>query len=153
MPIPNLIHPVPVTIQRQDASITLFDPVDRQPVRQMWKRGQGPGTGADETLSAQVNWNDGKLGEPKLSPGGVEEKSEGYFLVRVIDLIGAGIATENADGTVDFGIKRGDRITRIGRRKVDLYVAWFRDVAFYPDQGGGTLLEVQFVDRNPAEAG
>ena len=152
MPLPNLIHPIPITIQRQLPAATVFDDKDRQPVRQLWKKGQGPGTGSEETFEAQVNWNDGAIGKPILNPGGVEEKSKGYLLARVVDLITAGIAVENGDGTVDFGIKRGDRITRIGIRRVELYVGWFRDAAHYPDQGGSTLLEINILDRNPAES-
>ena len=67
MPIPNLIHPVPVTIQRQRASLTVFDKRDRQPVRQVWKRGQGPGTGDEEILAAQVSFNSGAIGKPRLA--------------------------------------------------------------------------------------
>lgn len=151
--LPNLIHPIPVTIQRQLAAATTFDARARGPVRQLWKKGQGPGTGEGETIYGQVDFNNPrKQYAPKLDPGGVEEKSIGYALFRVVDLIDAGMATENESGTVTFGIKRGDRITRIGRRDVAFYVTYFRDVASYDDQGGATLLEVNFSDRNPDQA-
>lgn len=151
--IPNLIHPVPVTVRRQLAAATTFDDRARQPVRQLWKRGQGPGTGSEEELEAQVQWNmDKRIGEPEPQPGGVEEKTEGYLLFRILDLIAAGVVTENGDGTYDFGFQRGDKIVRIGRRRVNLYVTYFRDVASYPDQGGATLLEVNFCDRAPSSS-
>jgi hypothetical protein len=152
MTIPNLIHPIPVRVQRQLAAATTFDSRARQPVRQLWKKGQGPGTGDAEDLEAQVNWNDGRVGEPELQPEGAEERSEGYLLFRLVDLLDAGVATDHGDGTVDFGFKRGDRIVRIGRRRTNLYVTYFRDVAGYPDQDGCTLLEVNFSDRAPSSS-
>jgi hypothetical protein len=148
--IPNLIHPIPVTIQRRSDAVTTFDARAREPIRQLWKAGQGPGTGTAIDLEAQVNWNDGRVAKPKLRPGGVEEESEGYLLFRLVDLLERGVATDHGDGTVDFGLARGDKIVRIGRRRTNLWVLFFRDVAGYPDQGGCTLLEVDFASREPS---
>lgn len=148
--IPQLIHPIPVTIQRQNAAATVFDDRAREPVRQLWKAGEGPGTGAATDLVAQVNWNDGHVAKPKVNPAGVEEESEGYLLFRIVDLVAAGVAIERGDGTVDFGLLRGDRIVRIGRRRTNLYVLFFIDVAGYTDQDGCTLLEVDFSSRAPS---
>jgi hypothetical protein len=145
--IPNLIHPVPVTIQRMEPNATLLDPVAREPVRQMWRNDCGPGTLAPLQLEAQVNWNDGEMARPTFPAGGAEEEWKGYLVFRVVDLVAAGVAVENPDGTLQISLARGDRIVRIGRRVVDLYVLWFRDIAAYPDQGGATLLEVTFNDR------
>lgn len=92
------------------------------------------------------------MAKPVFAPGaGPEIHYQGYLLVRVVDLITQGIAVENGDGTLDFGLTRGDRIVRIGRRRTNLFAVWFRDVAFYPDQLGGTLLEIDFSDRSPGE--
>jgi len=153
VPVPNLIHPVPVTIRRQRKDLTTFASRAREPVRQMWRDGDGPGTGTEITVRAQVNFNDGKLNKPRFNAGGVEEETDGYVLFRVIDLIAAGLATDNGDGTVTFGIDRGDMITRIGRRKTNLFVLFVRDVAGYTDRGGATLLEVDFKDRHPEAPG
>lgn len=147
---PNLIHPIPVEIRRMQPEVTVLDPVAREPVRQMWRAGDGPGCGAVLSLEAQVNWNDGEVARPSFPPGGVEEEWKGYLLFSVADLVSLGVATENPDGTVTVAIARGDRISRIGRRAVDLYVLFFRDVAGYTDQGGSTLLEVRFNDRMSA---
>jgi hypothetical protein len=137
-----------VTLQRAVRAATVFDPVAREPVRQLWHAGEGPGLGSAVDLLAQVNWDrEGRIGEPRSHAGGVQETTTGYLLFRVADLLAAGVATANSDGTLNLGIARGDRITRIGRRAVDLYVTFFRDVGNYPDQGGATLLEVQFADR------
>jgi hypothetical protein len=115
----------------------------------MWKEGQGPGLGSTTELEGQMNWNIGYIADPKLHAGGVEEKYKGYILFRLIDLITAGVATEQADGTIIISISRGDLIVRIGRRTTVLYVLSFKDVAGYTDQDGGTLLEVRFGDREP----
>lgn len=145
--LPNLIHPVPITLQRKVPSATLLDPVAREPVRQVWRLGGGPGLDAEVVAEAQVNFNEGAVAKPRVHPGGIEEKWTGYLLFRVVDLVALGLALENPDGTLTLYLSRGDRISRIGRRAVSLYVAWFRDVAGYPDQGGASLLEVDFTDR------
>jgi len=145
--IPNLIHPIPVEIRRMERAVTVLDPVAREPVRQVWRNEDGPGTGASLSLVAQVNWNDGQIAVPTYPAAGVEENWKGYLLFRVVDLVAAGVATENPDGTLTVALARGDRIVRIGRRAVDMYVLFFRDVAGYTDQGGCTLLEVRFNDR------
>jgi hypothetical protein len=148
--IPNLIHPIPVRIQRRNEAVTVFDRRAREPIRQLWKAGEGPGTGDAIDLVAQVNWNDGHVAKPVFRSGGAEEESEGYLLFRLVDLVSRGVATERSDGTVIFGIDRGDRIVRIGRRSTNLYALFFRDVAGYPDQDGCTLFEVNFGSRPPS---
>jgi len=147
---PNLIHPIPVIIQRMERAITVLDPVAREPVRQIWRNDSGPGTGASIQLVAQVNWNEGTIARPTFRAGGVEEAWRGYLLFRIFDLVLAGVATEVADGTVEVALARGDRVVRIGRREVNLYLLYFRDVASYTDQGGCTLLEIRFDDRMAA---
>jgi len=147
LPVPNLIHPVPVVLERKVEGSTLFDPVAREPVRQVWRLGGGPGLGEPFEVEAQADFNRGNVRKPEYYPGGVEEKWAGYLLFRVVDLLAWNLAEENPDGTLTIFVSRGDRIARIGRRSTSLYVAWFRDVAGYPDQGGLTLLEVQFTDR------
>lgn len=154
MTIPNLLHPVPVTIARRIQGATIEDPVGRAPYLKVWREGQFPGADPGTVVQAQVNWNDGSMARPRrFNPSGVEEESTGYILLRYVDLVAAGLATEESNGTITNTIKRGDHITRIGRTAVNLHVLWFRDVAFYPDQGGATLLEIDFADRSPDSGG
>lgn len=147
--IPTLIHPVPVWIQRKVEASSVLDPVAREPVRQVWRTGGGPGLGAEVEVPAQVSFNtdDGFIARPKTHPGGTVEEWSGYLLLRVVDLISSGLATEEVDGTLTVHLARGDRVSRVGRRVTDLFVTSFRDVASYPDQGGATLLEVRFSSR------
>lgn len=149
--IPNLIHPVPCTVRRVNSAVTKFDPRAREPVRRLWRSGDAPDTGSEVELSAQVNFNQGHVAKPLFPDAGPELNYQGYLLVRVFDLLNAGIATYNGDGTVDFGLARGDRIVKVGRRRTNLFVVWFRDVAYYPDQLGASLLELDFSDRSPSE--
>lgn len=151
MPTPNLIHPIPVTILRQDRTQTIFDPRARAPIRSLVHKGESPGAPAESLdLEAQVNFNDGHIQKSKFPAGGKERESIGYLLFRVVDLVSAGVATDNGDGTITFSIAEGDRITRIGYRRTNFFVTFFRDVAGYDDVAGLTLLEVNFMDRNPA---
>ena len=149
MPIPNLIHPVPVGIGRIRRDLTQMNPRAREPVRQLWRDGDGSGTGAEVVIDGQMNFNRGGQRNPEFKGGGVEEESTGYVLFRIHDLIAEGITTENPDGTLEFGLERGDRITRVGRRKTNYFITKFRDVASYDDRGGASLLEVTFHDRMP----
>lgn len=143
----NLIHPVPLTIQRKDNASTVFDSISREPVRQVWRTGEGPGLSAEVTLEGQVHWSDGKVKFPVVHPAGIEEQWKGYVLVSLAELESLGLASEDADGVLTISVSRGDRISRIGRRSCNLYVAWFRDLAHYPDIGGAGLLEIDFADR------
>lgn len=148
MPVPLLIHPVPVTIRRVNRAVTTEDANAREPVRQLWRTGDGPGTGDAVELRAQVNWErEGRIAEPKSHGGGVEENTSGYLLFSIQELLAAGVATQAVDGTVDVGIRRGDRITRIGRRSLEVFVVFFRDAGHYEDLGGAGLLEVRFASR------
>lgn len=152
MPQPDLIDPIPITILRQDRSVTIFDERARAPIRSLVHRGEAPGSTAETlSLEAQVNFNnEGSIGKSKFPAGGKERESLGYLLFRVVDLVLAGVATEEVDGTITIGIVEGDRITRIGARRTNYFVSFFRDVAGYDDVGYLTMLEVNFVDRNPA---
>lgn len=151
MPIPNLIHPISVDIHRQDRSVTIFDRRSRAPVRTLVRRGEAGSTSESLDLEAQVHFDDGFINRPRFPAGGKEEHTVGYLLFRYVDLIAAGVVTENPDGTVTVGFAAGDRIVRIGRRNCNYFVAWFRDVAGYDDVDELTLLEVNFADRNPAD--
>lgn len=146
-----LIQPVPVVVQRINQAVTKFDSVAREPVRQLWRAGEAPGTGTAVTLSCQVNWNSGKFAKPTFEKGGPELHYDGYVLTRFADLLADGIATDNGDGTVELGIARGDRIVQIGRLRTNLYVSYFRIAGHWTDQLGGALLEIDFVDRAPSE--
>jgi hypothetical protein len=127
---PNLIHPVPVVIQRKDAAATVVDDDFREPVQQAARK-------SNVTIPGQVKWySDQDL--QMISKGGPDEVSDGYVLFRYRDLEAA-----------NSPIARGDRFIKIGRIDVDVYVTKVEPQAHWPDQGGATLVKAYFTDRQP----
>jgi hypothetical protein len=151
--IPNLIHPVPVTFQLQDRTITVFDRRGREPVQQVTRMGENPRTGDAITIRGQVSFY---FASAKLEEGaqgfkreGMVEDSIGYVALRFVDMIRYGLATyDSATEEITMILQRGDRITKLGRRVVDYYVTGFKDFAHYPGPKQ-TLIEVRFHDRHP----
>lgn len=152
MPRPNLIHPVKVVIQNLDRDLTVFDDEAREPVRQAVRKGSAPNTGDEITLKAQISFYfaGAKLDYPEWLREGVLERTVGYLAVRFIDMERAGLLSYDADGDFDvIGIKRGDRIVKLGHRTVDLYVTGFKDFAHYP-RLKQTMIQINFDDRKPS---
>ncbi len=134
MPIPNLIHPVPVSIQVIDRSNTIVDDDMREPVQQSAR-------GATTVVGGQVKWGmDQGFGSERKGPA---EDSDGYVLFRLVDL---------AAEAPPVVIKRDDRFIRLGTVDVDVYVTALRYEGHYPDQGGPTLVKAFFKDRQPSRA-
>ena len=130
MPLPNLIHPVRVSIQKMDKSATTFDADAREPVRSAPRA-------ATITLNAQVS-----LRSTERSPdlgGLVSENVGGYLLFRVVDLTAK-----------SYTPSIGDKIVSIGHRSVELYILQSEDLGHYPGQMGATLVKAYFEDRRPA---
>ncbi len=130
MPVPNLIHPVPIDIQQIVKSETIYDDDLREPVQQAAR----PVT---VKTVGQVKWNSQFELESQL--GGAVEGSRGYVLFRRIDLEIQGIVLAN-----------NDRISKMGVRDTDVYITRLEPVGHYPDQSGHTLIKAHFNDRAPA---
>lgn len=135
MPTPRLLHPVPVYIRQIDREQTPQDDRARSPKGQA-RRKQKP-----IKLRAQVKIGD--TDNPKASPGGVIESSDGYLLFLTVDLRAARVL-----------IDRGDRVVQIGdgkaARDVDYYITKVQHRGHYPGQKGPTLLKAFFTDRHPS---
>lgn len=131
MPIPRLIHPVPVTIEQISKAQTLYDEDAREPI-------QFAARPVSKTLDGQVKWQS-QFSEKSTRAGTVESAS-GYVLFRQVDLAAKSLV-----------LQLEDRISRIGTRDTDVYITSLRPVAHYPDQGGHTLLKVFFNDRQPSK--
>jgi hypothetical protein len=130
MPIPNLIHPLSIQIQKQDTDETDYDDDFREPVQQT-KRA------STVTVDGQVKWGSHK--SYSSNRRGPQESSDGYILFRYVDLNDAGITLE-----------REDKIIKIGNLDVNVYINSLLPEGHYPDQGGYTLVKAFFVDRQPA---
>ena len=152
MPLPNLIHPVRITLELMDRANSVVDPRARGPVRQIMRKGANPHSGERVTLRCQASYYfaGAKLDYPVYRREGVEEESIGYVVFRFIDLRRADLLTFTPEGDFDaLSIKRGDRIVYLGHRNVDFYVTGFKDFAHYPNLNQ-TLIQMNFGDRHPS---
>lgn len=132
MPIPNLIHPVPITIQQLDKASTVQDHNHREPVQQSVRN-------ADVIAPGQVMW----FGlEMEVDLGGRKVQARGYVLFRYIDL-----------NALSISLKYNDRITKMGIEDVGMYIVGLTPVGHYPDQSGATMVKAFVNDRQPAKGG
>jgi len=132
MPIPNLLHPVKITLQRRNVTDTLYDEDMREPIGQTSYY-------AEETLMGQVSWEN--KDNVYVDEKGTQLKAIGYILFRYVDLESKGIT-----------LKYQDRIKKIGRHEEELYIINTKPIGHYPDQDGATLIRAYFTDRISMEA-
>lgn len=129
-PLPNLLHPVPVTIEPISRADTEYDDDLREPIGEV---SYGAAITGLEAQNKDIDDDD-----PKPRREGIVEVTKGYLLFRVIDITGV------------YTPLKGDRITHIGiRTGLDLYVTKFQFRGHYPDQGGHSLVKVWYADRHP----
>ncbi len=133
MPIPNLIHPIPIKIQQLDLTETYQDDDYREPVQQALY---------EETKTVKGQALFGSEEELRVKLGGVVAGAAGYVLFRYHDL--------NAK---DIDLKLNDRFIKIGNLKMDAYIIKLTPKGHYSDVGGATLLMAVFTDRAPARLG
>jgi len=127
MPNPKLIHPIPVTLELLKVGDTIYDPDTKEPVSDV----------ARETVSLQAQVKFFKENELSVGEQGPEKKSTGYLLFKRTDLVLIGISP-----------KQGDKITKIGHETgLEYFIIDSTPMAYYPDQGGHTLLKCSFQDR------
>lgn len=133
MPVPNLIHPISVVVQREDKTSTFVDDDFREPVQQAARK-------TEFTIKGQLLWNyDNKI-NPQF--GGSREDSDGYVLFRYVDLEAIGEE-----------IKRGDRFVKLGKIDTDVYVTEVVPMGHWQDQSGATIVRAYFKDRQPSKQG
>jgi len=131
MTIPNLIHPVPIKIQRISTSSTMYDEDMREPIQQA-KRA------ATATIQGQVKWT--RQYALDYRKGGASEEAAGYILFRKLDMDAAG-----------FTVQPNDRIVQMGTVETDVYVERLEWIGHYSDQGGPTMMKAYFGDRRPSK--
>lgn len=130
--LPNLVHPVPVTMEPIDRVSTPMNRRAREPVQAAARAAAVIVIGQ---LSASL-----RIKAQRNSRLGRVEGEEGYVLFRVFDL--------NAKG-VD--LQEGDRVTKIGIYELNVYVHRVEPVGNYPDQSGPSLLKAFLRDRAEAK--
>jgi hypothetical protein len=127
MPLPSLLYPIICQIQPLDRTDTVYDEELREAV-------QSETYSSTINIPCQVMWiNSSKM---EQSDYGVTEESDGYLLLRYVDM--------NFRG---FSIKREDRIIRIGFQPYDLYVVSLQPCAHYPDLNGPGMVKAFFRDK------
>lgn len=127
MSVPNLLHPVRITLRRRDVDNTLFDEDMREPIGQTSYY-------EEETIWGQVSWEN--KDNVFVDEKGTRLTAIGYILFRYVDLESAGII-----------LKFQDRITKIGRHEEELYIIKTKPMGHYTDQDGASLIRAYFVDR------
>ena len=136
MPVPNLLHPIPIKLRKADRTFTAaYDEGFKEPVGQV-RRKQKP-----IKLVAQINENESDAA--RATEGGVQKEGDGYALFRTRDLTAARVTLEDGDRIVEIG--EGDK-----RREVDFYIFRFRHMGHYQGPGGSTLLRAYYHDRSPS---
>lgn len=131
MPQPNLLHPVPVTIEQKATATTVYDEDAREPVGDVERT-------TPVIVEGQAKWRDQFAVD--MEPGGIQETSDGYVLFRRVDLDAESVT-----------LQVFDRITRIGNIDTDVYITRLEWTGHYPDQGGPTMVKAHFADRQPAK--
>ena len=131
MPLPRLLHPVDIHVEKIDRAATAYDHDAREPIVQAARK-------TIVVVPGQVNWGTQKGLEP--SKAGPREGASGYVLFRHTDLTVAGLTLED-----------NDRFAKLGNVDTDLYVDRLEHTAHYGDQGGPTLVKAYFSDRAPAK--
>lgn len=131
MPIPNLIHPVPIKIRQISKLTTHYDEDAREPI-------QHAARSVTKTVNGQVKWaSQFKLGHTRA---GATEKAAGYVLFRNVDLVAKSIVLQD-----------NDQIIQIGTRDTDVYINELEPTGHYPDTGGHTMIKAFFQDRAPSK--
>ena len=128
--LPNLIHPVDVTIEQIDQGGTFYDDDAREPI-------QVVGRSAQIVVKGQIKW--GSQFDTEYQKTGVVEGAKGYVLFRKVDLDAATIT-----------LQLNDRILKMGHVETDVYVKKLEWMGHYPDQDGPALVRAYFEDRQPA---
>lgn len=133
--IPNLIHPVTITIEQIDKSNTNYDPY--------FKESTGKTTRKKRIeLQGQVKYQQAQ--NAVAGGGGLSQSHDGYILFRVDQL-----------NELEVTLKHGDLVVSIGdapfQRVANLYLHRFNDVGHYTDVGGSTLLKAFFMDRSQTD--
>lgn len=132
MPIPRLIHPVPVELRQIDKPHTIYDADANEPV-------QHAAHGTLVKIKGQVSFVGGADGISLVrTKGGPQAGETGYVLFRYKDLVARGVT-----------LRFNDRITSLGSKAVDLYVTRVQDAGHYPDRKGSTIVRAWFSDRQP----
>ena len=130
--LPNLLNPTDVVVRLLDKTTTHFSNTARE------AKGKKIYS-AEVTLPCQPFI--GKVDDAQFSPAGVDEKVDGYIVVRPIDM--ASLLSRSLD--------RGDKIVALGsgtnKQDVEYFIVGSKLGAAYSDQNGFSLRKYFFSSR------
>lgn len=137
--IPNLQHPVPVTIAQIVRGAAEQDAGYRELVQAVKS---APERAPDVSCPGQVKWNAKDAVEVTI--GGVVERADGYVVFRTVDLRAVGISQ----------LQVNDIIRSMGygpnQQTAQVYIIKLEPFGHYADAGGAALIKAWFKDRAPA---
>ncbi len=131
---PRLIHPIPTEIQSTAPATVSQDEGYREPIQTI-------GRSTTFTVPGQWKWFSDR--ELRMQKSGAQEGSDGYVLLRTVDLAALNKKVNRGDRIIGYGSGRG-------RVDLDVEVVRLRYEGHYPDQGGPALIKAFFADRQPA---
>lgn len=126
---PRLIHPVLIVIERYKREESRQSHRAREPIR------GGKKFERSVTVQAQVDWRNTD-GFSSQEPTGARLESDGHFTFRIRDL-----------NKIGFRPVFGDKVVKVGKEIVELYITGGELAGHYPDQGGPTLYVAPFSTR------
>lgn len=136
MVLPNLIHPVPITLELINRAGTSIDPDIGEPI-------QRAARAVPIVCPGQVKWV--AKNSLRMAFGGMVEDADGYVVFRRVDLRALGVTD----------LQMNDRITAMGAGTGlyagEWYITRTEPFGHWQDQGGAALLKAWFKDRNPAK--
>lgn len=134
MTLPRLLHPLPTEIQSVDPASVSQDEGYREPIQTI-------GRSTTFTVPGQWKWFSDR--ELRMHKHGAQESSDGYVLVRNVDLRAQGKTISRGDRIIGYG-------TGANRVALDVEVTKLRYEGHYPDQFGPALVKAFFSDREPS---
>lgn len=142
MPLPNLLHPIAITIQPLDKASTIYDPDTREEIQIVGRK-------EEIVIAAQIEYRDSvshALGQAEYDEKGIHFSEAGYVLIRHID----------AESLL-YSPAIGDRIVEIGTftnrpQKTTAYIHRMKPTMHYQNFGA-TATKLFFADRKPSHNG
>lgn len=126
--IPNLLNPTNIVVSQIIDSETRYDRLRRTPVNRVKRESKF-------TIKSQIKWSTTMTtSRPMAGQSGVDEQQQSYAIVLKRDL-----------DTLGKTIARGDRITQIESRDVDLFVMRVEYGSHYG--GDFSLVKILIEDR------
>lgn len=137
MPVPNLLHPVDITMEVRRSDLTVLDDDFQEPIGKVVRD-------EEVVIQGQVQWKRSAFEAKNL---GLQDDTIGYIFFRWMDLINQNVS-----------LKVGDKVTKIGNLEpatmpvggLPFYFYRFEYRGHYPKLGA-TLVKAWFSSKSPVK--